>query len=68
MLMSTLKEAHMNSRPFQQIHFVFCSQPVDLQADLFADENGMAIHEECYVKRMTMGKSPTSSRQSEVRT
>jgi hypothetical protein len=30
---------------------------MDLQVDLCADENGMAIHEECYVKRITTGKS-----------
>jgi hypothetical protein len=47
----------MISRPFQQIHCVFCNQPMDLQVDLCADENGMAIHEECYVKRITTGKS-----------
>ena len=52
-----LEEAPMNSRPFQQIHCVFCNQPVDLQADLSADENGMVIHEERYVKRITTGKS-----------
>ena len=46
----------MNSRPFQQIHCVFSNLPEDIQADLCADENGMAIHEECYVKRTTTGK------------
>jgi hypothetical protein len=26
---------------------------VDLNTDLCADENGKAVHEECYVKRVT---------------
>lgn len=47
----------MNSRPFLQIHYTLCNQPVDLQTDLSADENGMAIHEKCYVKHVAKGKS-----------
>lgn len=29
-----------------------CSKPVNLQSDLSADENGKAIHEECYIERI----------------
>jgi hypothetical protein len=40
----------MDSRPFPQISCATCSKPVDLRIDLCADENGRAIHEDCYVK------------------
>lgn len=43
----------MGGHHFQEIPCKVCSQPVDLQADLCADENGQAIHEDCYVKRVT---------------
>jgi hypothetical protein len=43
----------MKSRPFPEIPCVICSKPVDLSADLSADENGKAVHTECYVKRIT---------------
>jgi hypothetical protein len=36
-----------------QKHCILCSSPVDLISDLSADENGKAVHEECYVKRIT---------------
>jgi hypothetical protein len=29
-----------------------CSNPVDLSADLSADENGEAVHEACYVTQI----------------
>jgi hypothetical protein len=43
----------MKSRPFPEIPCVICSKPVDLGADLSADENGKAVHADCYVERMT---------------
>jgi len=43
----------MKSRPFPEIPCVICSKPIDLGADLSADENGKAVHTECYVKRIT---------------
>ena len=52
MLVLTLKEALMKSRPFPEIPCVICSKPVDLSADLSADENGKAVHTECYVNRI----------------
>jgi hypothetical protein len=36
------------SRPFSEIHCVVCRRPVDLNTDLCADENGKAVHEECF--------------------
>ena len=43
----------MGSRRFPEISCALCSKPVDLLIDLSADENGKAVHEECYVKRLT---------------
>jgi hypothetical protein len=30
-----------------------CTEPIDLSVDLSADENGKAVHENCYVQRIT---------------
>jgi len=43
----------MDSYPLPEIPCALCSKPVDLLIDLSADENGKAVHEECYVKRLT---------------
>jgi len=43
----------MGGHPFPEISCVVCSKTLDLQVDLCADENGKAIHEECYLKRIT---------------
>jgi hypothetical protein len=43
----------MGSRPFPEISCALCSKPVDLVIDLSGDENGKAVHEECYVTRLT---------------
>ena len=51
------KEALMGSCPFPQISCALCSKPVDLLVDLTADESGKAVHEECYVKRLTSSSS-----------
>jgi hypothetical protein len=37
------------ARPFPEIPCALCSKPLDLQTDLCADENGKAVHEDCYV-------------------
>jgi hypothetical protein len=42
----------MKSRPFPEIPCVICNKPVDLSADLCAEENGKAVHAECYVTRI----------------
>ena len=47
----------MGSRPFPEIPRALCSNPVKLISDLSADENGKAVHEECYVKRITSSSS-----------
>jgi hypothetical protein len=46
--------------PFPEIPCVICSKPVNLSADLSADENGKAVHTECYVKRITAPHSGPS--------
>jgi hypothetical protein len=50
----------MKSRPFSEMPCVICSKPVDLSADLSADENGKAAHTECYVKRIATPQSGPS--------
>jgi hypothetical protein len=43
----------MNSSPFPEIPCVICTKPVNLQTDLWADENGKAVHADCYINRIT---------------
>ncbi|MGB7599189.1 MAG: hypothetical protein WBM24_02695 [Candidatus Sulfotelmatobacter sp.] len=45
-----------------QVPCNICSKPVDLSVDLCADEEGKAIHEDCYVKRVASSRTnpPTS--------
>jgi hypothetical protein len=50
----------MKSCPFPEIPCVICSKLVDLSVDLSADENGKAVHAECYVKRITTPQSGSS--------
>ena len=47
----------MGGHPFTEIPCILCNKAVDLSADLFADENGKAVHEECYVKHITNSRS-----------
>jgi hypothetical protein len=42
----------LGSHPFPEIPCALCSNPVDLVSDLLADENGKAVHEDCYVNRL----------------
>ena len=42
----------MGSRPFPEISCIICRNPVTLISDLSADENGKAVHEDCYVNRL----------------
>jgi hypothetical protein len=46
----------MRSRPIPEIPCVICRKPVDLQTDLWADENGKAAHADCYVKRIASAR------------
>lgn len=48
----------MGSHPFPEIPCKICRKPVDLRSDLSADENGKAVHEECYLKQITQENSP----------
>jgi hypothetical protein len=34
-----------------KFHCVMCSKPLNLTIDLNTDENGKAVHEQCYVNR-----------------
>ena len=43
----------MESRSFPEIPCIVCSMPIDLQIDLYADENGKPVHEDCYVTPIT---------------
>jgi hypothetical protein len=43
----------MRNHRFPETPCIICSQPLDLRTDLSADENGKAVHQDCYVKRIT---------------
>jgi hypothetical protein len=43
----------MGGHPGPEISCALCAKPIDLQVDLSADENGKAVHEDCYVKRLS---------------
>ena len=45
----------MGGHPFQAIPCNICSKPVEWRLD--ADENGKAVHEDCYVKHATSSRS-----------
>jgi hypothetical protein len=42
----------MENRHVPQIFCIICSQPLDLAVDLNADENGHAVHQNCYLSRL----------------
>jgi hypothetical protein len=58
----------MGGYSFLAITCAICAKPLNLRADLCADENGKAVHEECYVKRITTPRSrpPVASMSVEV--
>jgi hypothetical protein len=43
----------MGGQSISVLHCAICAEPVDLTVDLSADENGEAMHEDCYVKRVS---------------
>ena len=43
----------MGGHPFPEIPCTICARPVDLAVDLYADENGKAVHEDCYFQRVS---------------
>jgi RNA polymerase sigma factor (sigma-70 family) len=47
----------MVSRLRAEIRCILCKRPVDLQIDLNSDENGMAVHEDCYARSISAGSS-----------
>jgi hypothetical protein len=51
----------MKSRLSPEISCLICSKPVDLSVDLSADEDGQAVHTECYVNRITGPRSGPST-------
>jgi hypothetical protein len=55
----------MGGQPFPEISCILCSKPVNLKVDLSADENGKAVHTECYVQRIINPQgSPSAAEQS----
>jgi hypothetical protein len=51
----------MSSRSVPVTACILCNNPIDLRSDLSADENGKAVHEACYVKRITGSSSDPSA-------
>jgi hypothetical protein len=51
----------MGGHTFPGIHCQLCNTPVHLAVDLHADESGKAVHEDCYVKRLSSERSNSSS-------
>ena len=47
----------MRSHSFPEISCIICSEPLDLSLDLSADENGKAVHQDCYVNRLVAAHS-----------
>jgi hypothetical protein len=43
----------MGGHPVREIPCAICARSVDLQTNFIADENGKAVHEQCYVQRIT---------------
>jgi hypothetical protein len=50
----------MGGHPLPEILCTSCGKPVDLTSDLCADEEGKAVHEDCYVTRVTSSRSNPS--------
>jgi hypothetical protein len=43
-----------------------CNEPIDLQKDKYADEDGKTVHESCYVRRLMSGRhDPPNPRHTE---
>ena len=41
----------MGGCSFPEIACTICNRPLDLKVDLSTDENGSAVHEDCFFKR-----------------
>jgi hypothetical protein len=46
----------MRSSPLPEVSCGICGKPVNLSVDLYADENGIAVHEDCYLKQITRSR------------
>ena len=46
----------MADHPSPKISCILCGKPVNLSADLIADEKGRIVHEQCYVNRVVLHK------------
>jgi hypothetical protein len=51
----------MGGHTFPAIHCKLCNELVHLHTDLYADEHGQAVHEDCYVKRLSSEHSNSSA-------
>ena len=47
----------MGGHSFLEIPCTICAKPVDLNVDMCADENGKAVHSDCYLKHITGSRS-----------
>src|ERR1700689_2609314 len=45
----------MGSRPHAENHCILCNRAVDLQIDLNTNEDGMAVHGDCYARSIGVG-------------
>jgi RNA polymerase sigma factor (sigma-70 family) len=48
----------MGGRAGAGMQCLLCNRPLDLQTDLNANENGMAVHEDCYAQSIGLESSP----------
>jgi hypothetical protein len=51
----------MGGQTFPEIPCILCNEAVDLSVDLNTDENGKAVHTECYVQRITNPRGSPSA-------
>jgi hypothetical protein len=47
----------MGRHPVPEISCMICCEPLDLRIDLSADENGKAVHSQCYGNRLVLESS-----------
>jgi hypothetical protein len=52
LLLIPQKETFMGSCSFREMPCVICRKPLSLHIELCADENGKAVHCDCYIKRI----------------
>ena len=58
----------MRGYSFQAITCAICAKPLNLRADLCADENGKAVHEECYVRPLCLRRELITNTDRRTRT